>query len=278
MRAYSEKQKQIARNEALAHAIKTLTTDRHNATIARRSYVRDIQSYLIDKGSPTDKAFAEELYNSEVNNWESFYDGIVGQKKPSDLRVAYLSGPNPENDIEVLVENGILPENIWAFESDNQTYNEAVISALDSMFPFVKIYKGKIQNYLKILPFKFDIIYLDFCKTIASDQTISVVRDVFQYQKLNSPGTLITNFAYPNDVDKNKEYRENLNLLAANYLYPKVFTETYEDMGAITGLGLGEAKALVEGAPKAVKEGINKADAEALKKQLEDAGAKVEIK
>jgi large subunit ribosomal protein L7/L12 len=47
---------------------------------------------------------------------------------------------------------------------------------------------------------------------------------------------------------------------------------------AATGLGLKEAKDLVDGAPKPVKEGIAKADAEALKKQLEDAGAKVEIK
>ena len=46
----------------------------------------------------------------------------------------------------------------------------------------------------------------------------------------------------------------------------------------ITGLGLKEAKDLVDGAPKAVKEGVSKADAEALKKQLEDAGAKVEVK
>ena len=46
----------------------------------------------------------------------------------------------------------------------------------------------------------------------------------------------------------------------------------------LTGLGLKEAKDLVDGAPKPVKEGIAKADAEALKKQLEDAGAKVEVK
>ena len=46
----------------------------------------------------------------------------------------------------------------------------------------------------------------------------------------------------------------------------------------LTGLGLKEAKDLVDGAPKNVKEAIAKADAEALKKQLEDAGAKVEIK
>jgi large subunit ribosomal protein L7/L12 len=47
---------------------------------------------------------------------------------------------------------------------------------------------------------------------------------------------------------------------------------------AATGLGLKEAKDLVDGAPKPVKEAIPKADAEALKKQLEDAGAKVEVK
>jgi large subunit ribosomal protein L7/L12 len=47
---------------------------------------------------------------------------------------------------------------------------------------------------------------------------------------------------------------------------------------AVTGLGLKEAKDLVDGAPKPVKEGISKKDAADLKKQLEDAGAKVEVK
>lgn len=51
-----------------------------------------------------------------------------------------------------------------------------------------------------------------------------------------------------------------------------------KEVRAITGLGLVEAKNLVEGAPKPVKEGINKEDAEKFKKQLEAAGAKVELK
>ena len=51
-----------------------------------------------------------------------------------------------------------------------------------------------------------------------------------------------------------------------------------KEVRATTGLGLGEAKALVEGAPKTVKEGANKADAEAIKAKLEAAGAKVELK
>jgi large subunit ribosomal protein L7/L12 len=54
--------------------------------------------------------------------------------------------------------------------------------------------------------------------------------------------------------------------------------EVIKVVRAVTGLGLKEAKDLVDGAPKPVKEGIAKADAEALKKQLEDAGAKVEVK
>ena len=51
-----------------------------------------------------------------------------------------------------------------------------------------------------------------------------------------------------------------------------------KEVRTITGLGLTEAKTLVESAPKAVKEGVNKDEAEKLKKQLEEAGATVELK
>ena len=65
-----------------------------------------------------------------------------------------------------------------------------------------------------------------------------------------------------------------VNLLAAG----EKKVEVIKVVRAATGLGLKEAKDLVDGAPKAVKEGIKKEDAAALKKQLEDAGAKVEVK
>lgn len=54
--------------------------------------------------------------------------------------------------------------------------------------------------------------------------------------------------------------------------------EAIKEVRAITGLGLKEAKDLVEGAPKPLKEGVSKADAEEMKKKLEAVGAKVEIK
>ena len=53
--------------------------------------------------------------------------------------------------------------------------------------------------------------------------------------------------------------------------------QVIKEVRALTGLGLKEAKDLVEGAPKPVKEGLNKADAEAAKKQIESAGATVEL-
>lgn len=231
-KSYKEIEKEKVRNEALKFGITTLTKNRFKSTIARKTYVRDVYKYLQTKGSELDKEVSSLLCEDEITRWESFYESIIRKKKPCELRVAYLSGPNPENDIEVLVKNGILPENIWAFESNNNIYNNAVISALDSKFPFVKIYKGRIENYLKLLSFKFDIIYLDFCGTIASDKTMSVIRDIFYHQKLETLGVLITNFSLPNKENKaNHEQRKNLNLLSANYLYPKPFTENLTNMG-----------------------------------------------
>ena len=54
--------------------------------------------------------------------------------------------------------------------------------------------------------------------------------------------------------------------------------QVIKEVRAITGLGLTEAKALVEGAPQALKEGVNKAEAEDIKKKIEEAGGTVELK
>src|SRR5690606_20070416 len=54
--------------------------------------------------------------------------------------------------------------------------------------------------------------------------------------------------------------------------------QVIKEVRAITGLGLTEAKALVEGAPKPLKEGVNKAEAEEIKKKIEEAGGTVELK
>ena len=72
------------------------------------------------------------------------------------------------------------------------------------------------------------------------------------------------------------EEQTEFTVLLANFGENKV--NVIKAVRELTGLGLKEAKDLVDGAPKPVKEGISKADAEAAKKKLEEAGAKVEIK
>jgi large subunit ribosomal protein L7/L12 len=71
------------------------------------------------------------------------------------------------------------------------------------------------------------------------------------------------------------EEKTEFNVILASAGDKKV--EVIKVVRAATGLGLKEAKDLVDGAPKPIKEGVSKADAEALKKQLEEAGAKVEM-
>ena len=73
-------------------------------------------------------------------------------------------------------------------------------------------------------------------------------------------------------VEEQTEFNVMLTEIGANKV------QVIKAVRELTGLGLKEAKDLVDGAPKAVKEGIAKADAEAAKKKLEDAGAKAELK
>ena len=72
------------------------------------------------------------------------------------------------------------------------------------------------------------------------------------------------------------EEKTEFNVILASAGAQKI--NVIKEVRAITGLGLKEAKDLVEGAPKPVKEGVNKEEAEKIKKQLEGAGATVELK
>ena len=72
------------------------------------------------------------------------------------------------------------------------------------------------------------------------------------------------------------EEKTEFNVILADAGAAKV--NVIKEVRAITGLGLKDAKDLVEAAPKAVKEGVSKEEADKIKKQLEDAGAKVEVK
>lgn len=224
---YSEPVKLVARKEVISSAINALTVDRNKATLCRRSYVREVREELIGRGG-YDANAAEHLKDETIDRWEAFYDSIAQSKDAATLKVAYLCGPKPENDLSVFCAAGILPENIWAFESDASLYDQAVESALGSEFPFIKVIKGGIDTFLEASPMRFDIIYLDFCGPLPSrskkQKTLLAVTRVLARHALNSPGALITNVSLPTEAG-DASGRALLAKLVACYLYPKEFLE-----------------------------------------------------
>ena len=228
MAAYTETVKNTARRLIVEAAISILTRDRRSSTLARRSYVREAWSYLIRSDNPNDVVEAKKLSKIDVERWEAFYDSINQERTPANLKVAYLAGPNPENDLRVLCTAGVLPENIWAFESENATYSEAVGSALASEFPYIKIVNGGIDTFLEASHQRFDIIYLDFCGPLPSrnkkQKTLSALTRVLGRHALNSPGILVTNFSLPTE-EQDPVGRKLIAKLVACYLYPKEFLE-----------------------------------------------------
>lgn len=224
MSNFQEKEKNLARKLVLNEAVIALTINREQSTIASRDYVRDAYKYLT-----LDSWMREAFYSfseKSIDRWENFYDSISQAKKARDLKVAYLSGPSPSNDLRVLTSLGILPENIWAFEDDKDAYNSAIWETLNSDFPFLKIIKGNIAQFLSASPQKFDIIYLDFCGPLPSrsQKTLEVITEILSHHSINSPGVLITNLALPNK-DQNERDFDFLSKLVASYLYPKPYLE-----------------------------------------------------
>lgn len=231
MTEYSEPQKLLARQQVIESAIGALTTERTHSTLCRRTYVREVRDALVGRGG-NDAVAAKQLSDDTIDRWEAFYDSIAQTRDAKNLKVAYLCGPNPENDVRVFCSAGIIPENIWAFESDADVHNKAVVAALASEFPFIKIINGGIDTFLEASPMRFDIIYLDFCGPLPSrnkrQKTLLAISRVLACHALNSPGALITNVSLPTQSG-DAAGRGLLTKLVACYLYPKEFLEGDSD-------------------------------------------------
>jgi len=220
---YKQNNKNYVRHKVLSHAVEALTVDRQQACCVSRKYVRKVVDYFLqfDEDEPSRKE-VEEIRPDFYSSWESLHDSVIGYKRPSDLSVCYLSGPQPENDFNELISLGVLPQNIWAFENDKETYLKAVDSYNTIDFPQPKIIKMSIEQFFKHSPKKFDIVYIDACGAVVSSQhALRSVATLFYYQRLNSPGVLVTNFSKP-DVTK-QSIRDNFTEVIALYMVFKEY-------------------------------------------------------
>ena len=196
---YNQYTKQNVRHTAIFKAVEFLTSKREQSCCVERNYVRKIYDYFIrSEDISQNKKEAEKINVSYITNWERLHDSYVCTKKPEDLVVCYLSGPEPDNDFQELINLGILPQNIWAFESDNQAYKKAIDNYDQGEYPQPRILKQNIETFFQHTPKKFDIIYVDACGSVPSTQhALRCVSTVCQHHRLNSPGIIITNFSMP---------------------------------------------------------------------------------
>jgi hypothetical protein len=83
--------------------------------------------------------------DQEFANWRQGFDTHVTQRQPRDLQVLYLCGPEPLNDLEVLLANGIVPQNVWAVESLQENIGLAT-KALATSYPSVRLHPGDLDD------------------------------------------------------------------------------------------------------------------------------------
>lgn len=212
---YRQPQKAEVRHKTLLKAIEILTSDRQNACCVKRNYPRKVYDYFYLLNESKEKDEVSKVSEYYLRDWEKLHDTFIGNKRPEDLIICYLSGPEPKNDFNELVKMGVLPQNIWAFENDKNTYGKAINELDNMLFPKPKILRMPIEQFLKNTPKKFDIIYIDACGSIPSEQhALRCISSICKYHRLNSPGVILTNFAEPDfeHIEIKDEYIELLSL------------------------------------------------------------------
>ena len=219
---YNQSSKKIIRHKTISYAIKLMTSERERACCVERNYVRNIYDfYNLSEEHSLNKVETQKIDVSYITNWERLHDSYIGNKRPEDLTIAYLSGPEPENDFREFLGMGILPQNIWGFEINKDSYKKAITAYRVGEFPQPRIIKQNIETFFQQTPKKFDIIYIDACGSIPSSQhALRCIATACQYHRLNSPGVFISNFAEP---DINKESIAGFCDLISQYLFFKKY-------------------------------------------------------
>lgn len=209
MDTYNQRVKNKARNYLIKNAITALTKKRKDSVLVSKKELEGITNHfneLMITGLrvPMHEAMAHTYsFAREKQEWYKLYDAVCVPKKPAQLKVLYLSGPEPLNDIKVLVKHGILLANIWAVESDKSIYQTALNSLKESGIQ-IKLHRGSLKEFFEQVPHEFDIIYFDSCSPIISPNAnpVETLNQIFMNKRLTGLSVLITNFSEP---------RENLN-------------------------------------------------------------------
>ncbi len=207
----------------------------------KEEYIRNLWDYIFYKCKYTRSFFQQQRQPNIyfLNSWCDFANNTYGNKNACDLRVAYLCGPEPENDVEVLLRLGVHIENIWAVEADKGCFNTA-INRVRNKYPTLKVFHGSIDGFFKIYPLSFDIIYLDFTAPLFSKdkKPFLTMHNIFDSQVLSEIGILITNSSVPDKTEEGVDFLADF-FVDHRYLEGSVHGAKYNEEKIISWFGDG---------------------------------------
>jgi hypothetical protein len=215
---YNQPVKQSIRRRVLEHAISCLTSGRSSTPVVRADEFQKTIEYaetLLGQ-LPFALPWLHDIPN-DASQFLEFYQSQISSRRPGDLRVLYLSGPEPLNDLEVFLSLGIIPQNIWAVEIKEGLYDDA-IEQLRQHNSFIRIHHGKLEHFFEQVNERFDLIYIDACGPLPSGKpnTLKLPLAMLQHERLAPLGMLITNFAEPSS-DRHDLYTD----LMTEYFAPR---------------------------------------------------------
>lgn len=217
---YTQPSKVEARRQLIRAAVTNLSSARSESALVRIDEFNETLNFAMEhlaRYLPP----VHDLLNSvdaEADLWRQFHSDQVGSKEPRQLKVLFLAGPEPMNDIEEFTLSGVRPENIWAVEGDKQIYKDAV-HQLRAARARVKIFQGSLQSFLERSTDQFDIVYYDACGPLPGGRpnTLHPLVRLFTHGRLADLCALVTNFCAP-PPEKATEYSELLaNFFAVRY-------------------------------------------------------------
>jgi len=159
-----------------------------------------------------------------LKRWRSYASSEYGTRLPRDLKIAYLCGPNPRNDLDCLVNLGVRIQNVWAIEADRDTSTKALEEARRS-FPELKIVPFKAHAFFEMAPVKFDVVYLDFTAPLFSldKKHFEALHSLFDCQALSDLSVVVVNSCFPDEGQGIAEFLASF--VAAMPSVPAALTE-----------------------------------------------------
>lgn len=216
METYQQDVKEISRELVWEHAITSLTTNRERNEVLSPEYIKQLWDYSKKRVMEYMEDDTLIFHEDTITKWLGYQKSIYKRKSPRDLKIAYLCGPEPENDLKYILGYGVRIENVYAFESDNKAYDSA-IQHLHHTYPLLKIIKGKIEEFVQMHSVKFDIVYLDLMGPLIRD--FRTVCSFLDNNALEELSVLAVNTCFPEQNEKNIDF-------LSHYFFHRPFFES----------------------------------------------------